>query len=127
MTTGSPPRVPVESQTQGRGGRARGLLVSAACIEVILVVPQILIVAVLGEEAAQGLVWPVWFWTLVLSLVAAALALVGLVLTVVDVSAHRVTTGEAVGRIMAAVMLLLIAPFTIFVVPLLASIGFGRP
>jgi hypothetical protein len=101
--------------------------VSAACIEVILVVPQILIVAVLGEEAAQGLVWPVWFWTLVLSLVAAALALVGLVLTVVDVSAHRVTTGEAVGRIMAAVMLLLIAPFTIFVVPLLASIGFGRP
>lgn len=110
---------------RGRGGRARRLLMVAACIEAILVVPQVLIVAILGVDAAQGLVWPVWFWTLVLSVVAASLALVGFVLTVVDMSAHRITGAEAIGRTVAAALLLLVAPLTIFVVPLLSSIGFG--
>lgn len=113
------------SHFRDKGGRSLISLIIAAALEVFLAVPQILIVAFLGVEAGRGLVWPVWFWVFVLSLVVAVLAIVGLVLTFVELSAYQIAGRGAAVRTAAAAFLVLIAPANIFMVPLLEWIGLG--
>lgn len=105
MTAGSPTRSAAQFRALRRTRRGRKALLVALSIEAVLVVPQALIMATLGLEAAQGLVWPLGLPMLVLSLIVSVLALVALVIAVTDAVARRVTAAPAVRRIVGSAAL----------------------
>ncbi|MBK9158065.1 MAG: hypothetical protein IPM11_08045 [Micropruina sp.] len=115
------------SRMKARGGRSLGPLVVAAFIEVVLIVAEILIVALHGREASQGIFWALAYWIIFVSLVPSVLGLVGFALTRVDLAAARITHVQGRRRRVTGAVLFLLAPLTVNVGPLLAWIGFGPP